>query len=150
MKCHYMSQRHQAVWLYCKHWCAHCQVCFLYTRHTRIKSVALALRMSLSLSLILTHSCIHTVLSSLSLASVLHFFSLHQLSDIQQWAVTLEKNRAWEGGKRGEAVFRKRAGGTLRKKRDRKCEGKRDLFKGGVRRVQAQKRLRGRKWWSEK
>lgn len=79
-----------------------------------------------------THKHTHAFLSKSSHNSVLHFFSLHQLSDTQQWAVTLEKNRT-EG--KGSWGFGRSTG--KKKKRYRKCEGKRELFKGKVRRVRA-------------
>lgn len=66
--------------------------------------------------------------------SVLHFFSLHQLSDTQQWAVTLEEK---QNSRERELGFGRKAARSTAKKRYRKCEGKRELFKEKVRRVRA-------------
>lgn len=98
---------------------------------------------SLSLSLIQTCPCTHTLLSSPSLALALHFFP-----PSTQWhpAVGRDITEKQSIGRREivrrrEGGLRKIKGGTLWKKRYRDCEGKRERFREGVRRAGAYKKI---------
>lgn len=84
------------------------------------------------------HTHTRTFLSNSYHNSVLHFFSVHQLSDTQQWAVTLEEK---QNSRERELGFGRKAARSTAKKRYRKCEGKRELFKEKVRRVRACKKI---------
>lgn len=115
-----------------------------YTRHTRRQNVCRSASLSVSPSLIPTRSRAHTRSCQAPPLPQSSIFSLHQLSDAQQWAVTLQKNRAREGGRGGEEG--ERGGGRVgcgkeREEHCRNCEGKREIFKEGVRRVWTWKKI---------